>query len=128
MYKLLLIMAGGALGSAMRYILGGWAQQWAGVRFPVGTLLVNIAGCFAIGLLNAIFHHRALVREEYRLAILIGVLGGFTTFSSFAWETTALSHDAQFGLALANVVASTAGCLIAAWAAYRLGVWMLGAA
>jgi len=119
MLKLTLICAGGALGSLLRYLLAGAAQP-ADVGFPVGTLIVNVVGCFVIGALSALFAGPHLIREEYRLAVMIGLLGGFTTFSSFAWESFALANDGQIRLALINVVASNLFGLTAAWIGYRI--------
>jgi len=120
MIKLMLIGAGGALGALLRYVTTGLAQP-ADLAFPVGTLVVNVVGCFVIGILSALFAGPHLVREEFRLAVMIGLLGGFTTFSSFAWESFALANDGQIRLALLNVVASNLFGLTAAWIGYRIG-------
>ena len=85
-------------------------------------------GCFAIGFLNALFLSKFAVREEWRVAILVGLLGGFTTFSSYAWESVALSNNNQVGLAVLNITLSNVVGLAAAFFAYRLGQWMFGVA
>ncbi|HZM00442.1 MAG TPA: fluoride efflux transporter CrcB [Planctomycetota bacterium] len=120
MEKLLYVAVGGGLGSVLRYLLGAWGQRAAGTeRFPVGTLLVNVLGCLAMGVLGALFAlHRP--RDEWRLLLLIGLLGGFTTFSSFAFETLGLAEDGARGRALANILLSNALCLLAVWVGYRL--------
>lgn len=124
--KLLFIALGGALGSALRYLVSGWAQRLGGGTFPLGTLAVNVAGCFAIGFLNYLFLGPFLVREPYRLAIVVGVLGGFTTFSAFGWETLSMAQEGAWLQATANVLLSNVLGLLAAWAAYHLAVRLFG--
>jgi CrcB protein len=124
--RILLIALGGGFGSVMRYWLGGWTQRLAGISFPAGTLVVNVLGCLLIGFLSALFLGRVVIRDDFRFAIMVGVLGGFTTFSSYSWETIALVNGGQAGLALLNVVATNVLGLAAAWLAYRLGVWAFG--
>jgi fluoride exporter len=121
MLKWIFIAAGGALGSVLRYAVQGWVgQQIAGRSFPIGTIVVNISGCLIIGLLAGFFDGPQLVPEEYRLGLLIGVLGGYTTFSSFGLETFRLANDGEFFLALANVLVSCVVGLAAVWVGYRL--------
>ena len=126
MTKLLLIFLGSGLGGVCRYLLSGWAQRFANGSFPLGTLTVNVVGCLAIGFLTAAFAGRYLIREELRIALLIGILGGFTTFSTFGLETFALTNDGQHGLALLNVVLSCILGLAAVWLGYRIGESWLG--
>lgn len=126
MTKLLFIAAGGAMGSVMRYVLSGWCQRIADTTFPVGTLAVNVVGCLLIGVLTAIFTGPLIVREEYRAAILIGLLGGLTTFSTYGWETLALANDGWFSRAIANVVVTNAFALTAVWVGYRVAQRLVG--
>lgn len=127
-YKLGLIFIGSGLGGVARYAFAGLAQRLnPHAGFPIGTLLVNVTGCLAIGFLSAALAGRSLMREEYRLAILVGVLGGYTTFSTFGWETFALLNGGQFARAAMNVLLSVFGCLIAVWAGYRGAQFCLGA-
>jgi len=91
MLKLGLIAVGGALGALLRYGLAGVVQERSDSLFPVGTLAVNVAGCFAIGLLAAFFAGPYLIREEVRAFALVGVLGSFTTFSTYGLETVGLA-------------------------------------
>lgn len=125
MAKLLLIAVGGGAGSVLRYLLGGWVQMLTGSLFPVGTLAVNLVGCLVIGLLRAMFSAR-IVPEEYSVAVFVGVLGGFTTFSAFGWETFSLLDDRQFARAGANVLASVGVGLVAVWIGYRFGQKVFG--
>lgn len=127
MMRVFLIAMGGAVGAMLRYALSGVAQRWGGGTFPVGTLVVNTVGCLLAGGLAAVFAGPHLVREEYRLGILIGLLGGFTTFSTFGWETMALAGDGQWRTAAINVVLNNGLGLAAAWAGYRVGLRVLGA-
>jgi len=120
MYKILLVAAGGGVGSAMRYLVAGWGQRLTDGTFPVGTLIVNITGCFLLGLLNYLFSGPYLIREEYRTAITIGFLGGFTTFSTFGWETFSLTNDGQALRAILNILSSVLLGFAAVWMGYRL--------
>lgn len=126
MVKLLWIAAGGAAGSVMRYLVAGGVQRWAGGTFPWGTLAVNVSGCFLIGLLAQHFLVHTLIREEYRMAVLVGVLGGYTTFSTYAWESLALGGDGQYARLLGNVVLSNVLGLASAWAGQRASVMLSG--
>ena len=121
MVKIAMIAAGGAIGATLRYLISGYAQRQTGSLFPVGTLFVNLIGCLIIGLLGALFAGPHLIREEYRVAVLVGVLGAFTTFSTFGWETFTLLNAGQIRLAVINVVLSNGVGLAAVWIGYRLG-------
>ncbi len=118
--KLVLIGIGGAFGSVMRYVLAGWVYAVAGAGFPYGTLVVNLTGCLLIGVLSALFSGAMLIREEYRVGLLVGVLGGFTTFSTFGWESWSLLNDRQFFRAGLNVLLSVGLGLAFVWLGYRL--------
>lgn len=126
MLKVVLVALGGALGSVLRYAMQGWVQRAAGSNFPAGTLAVNVLGCLIIGFLAAAFAGQLLLREEYRIGLLVGVLGGFTTFSSFGLETFNLANLGQFRLALANVLFSCLLGVSAVWLGYRLAERMFG--
>jgi len=126
MEKILFVAVGGAVGSSLRYLLAGWGQRLIASPFPLGTMLVNILGCLAIGFLATALSGPLLVREHWRIAILVGVLGGFTTFSSFCWETVSLGGDGQFALAGLNVLAQNALGLTAAWVGARLAQAIFG--
>lgn len=124
--KLALIFIASGVGGVCRYLLSGWAQKLANGSFPAGTLAVNVLGCLLIGFLSAAFAGRWLVREEYRVALIVGVLGGFTTFSAFGLETFALLNDGQYARAAWNVIASVGLGLASVWAGYRLAERWLG--
>jgi len=119
--QLLWIAIGGGLGSVLRYLLSTSTQRaTGGGPFPIGTLLVNVLGCLAMGALCAAFAGPGRVREETRLFVLVGVLGGFTTFSTFAWDTFGLLEGGDRGRALANLLLSNGLGLAAVWLGYRL--------
>lgn len=118
--KFVLIMLGGAVGSLGRYLVQVWAPTWIVGTLPVGTLLVNVSGCFAIGVLNTAFSGPVTIGAEYRLAITVGILGGFTTFSSFGWETLALADSGQKSSAALYIALSVVLSLAAVWAGSRL--------
>ena len=121
MTKLILIAVAGGAGSLLRFGLSGWVQKASDSPFPLGTLSVNVLGCLMIGVLTALFTGPYLLRDEIRFAILVGLLGGFTTFSTFAWETTALMNDGQWARAGMNILLSNILGLGAAWLGYRIG-------
>lgn len=110
---LLLVALGGALGSMARYGATLGINRWASSPFPWGTLFVNIAGSFLIGLVMVWLLKAGEWRENARLLLVTGIMGGFTTFSSFSWETWKLLEDGRFGLASANILLSVAVCLLA---------------
>jgi CrcB protein len=126
MTKWLLIAGGGALGSVLRYAIQGWVQRAAAGSFPAGTLAVNVIGCAAIGFLTALFTGPFLIREEYRIGLTVGILGGFTTFSTFGLESFTLMNAGQLGLMALNIILSCVLGLIAVWAGYRVGEFWYG--
>jgi CrcB protein len=102
--KLCIIGAGGFSGAVLRYLVSGWVQYRSGsIVFPFGTLAVNLIGCFFIGLLSFLVESRSMFSPETRSFILIGLLGAFTTFSTFGNETLGLIRDNRVDLALVNV-------------------------
>jgi CrcB protein len=106
MAHLLIVGVGGMLGSMLRYWLSGVAQQSFPGTFPVGTLTVNALGCLAIGAFLSLAEYRQWFSLEIRIFVTVGILGGFTTFSAFGYETFALLRDRQFLSALLNVTAN----------------------
>lgn len=124
--KVLFVAIGGAAGSVLRYLVGGWVQKWTGLTFPLGTMLINISGCFAIGILATLFTGPILIREEYRVGLLVGVIGGFTTFSSFSLETNRLADDSEWFYAALYVGLSVVVGLLSTWAAIRMVNYFYG--
>ena len=121
MIKLLYIGIGGFLGSIARYWASGAAQRLAGRQdFPYGTLAVNIIGCFLIGFLSSLAATRQLFSPETRLFLFVGLLGGFTTFSTFSYEVFSFAHDGQFLSALWNLFLHIVTGLGAVWLGHAL--------
>jgi len=120
--KILLIGSGGFTGAVLRYVMSGLVHRAlpAGSVFPVGTFFVNIAGCFAIGILSGMADTRHLFSPEMRLLIFIGLLGGFTTFSTFALESIYLLQERQFLYFCFNVIGQVVSGLITVWVGYTL--------
>lgn len=115
--QLLMIGLGGFAGTILRYVMGGLIQSGAGhSSFPWGTLTINLLGCFGIGLLAELSEARGFLRPEMRGFLMVGVLGGFTTFSTFANETVNAMRDAAMATAVLNVLASVGLGLVAVWA------------
>lgn len=112
---------GGFVGSSLRYLVSGWVHRVPGTSgFPHGTLWVNVIGCLAIGLVGGLAEHRQLFSPATRLFLMIGVLGGFTTFSTFAFETLAFAHGSDATRAIANVALHLVMGLGAAWLGYTI--------
>ena len=120
MIRLLLVGFGGFVGTLARYWLSGLIARRYGETFPFGTLIVNALGCFLIGFLFYIFYERTLIAPTARTVVLIGLLGGFTTFSSYGLQTFTLLRDGEVFLALANIAASNVICLVLVWVGYVL--------
>ena len=115
-----LVFAGGGVGSALRYAVGLWVYAWTGPGFPWGTFAVNATGCFLIGVIATLADERAWISPSARLLLVTGLLGGFTTFSSFGMETWQLAADGRPWLALANAAGSVAVGLVAVAAGIQI--------
>ncbi len=121
MLNLFFVGTGGFLGAVGRYLLAGAVYQlFPNSTFPTGTAVVNILGCFLIGLLNGLFEVRQIFGPETRLFLLMGVLGGFTTFSTFGFETLALVKSGDFLSAAMNVLVQVILGLLAVFLGYSL--------
>ena len=119
--QLLIVAFGGAIGSVLRYKLGGIAlHHTQGWNLPVSTLSVNIAGCFAIGILAALVEHHDLFSPSIRLLLFTGLLGGFTTFSAFGYEGVFLLRRGLVSIAAGYVILSVAGGLFAVFLGLKL--------
>jgi len=109
------VAIGGGIGSVTRYLTSVWAAGRFGADFPYGTLIVNIIGCFLIGLFMVLATEKISLPNHWRLMIASGFLGGLTTFSSFGYETLKLVQDGALAPALQNVAANLISGLIATW-------------
>lgn len=116
-----LVFLGGGLGSISRYWLSGLVYQKLGNGFPYGTLAVNVLGCLLIGVLMTATEERFLVNPAVRVFFAIGILGGFTTFSTFSFETISLLRDGQVLYATANILANMMTCLLGTWVGMQAG-------
>ena len=115
MSQILAVALGGAVGALARYGVSNAVAAAFGPRFPLGTLVVNVAGSFVMGWLFALFAERMQVPPEMRLLVMTGLLGAFTTFSTFSVETLALLQAGRLIAGAANVLLSVALCVGAAW-------------
>ncbi len=117
MNNLLYVAGGGSLGSVLRYWLSTNVQLWLGKDFPYGTLSVNLIGSLLIGLLYTVLQQRL----EWRLLLIVGLLGGFTTFSAFSLDTMHLIEGGQPGKAALNIFLSVSLCLAGCWLGIIIG-------
>jgi CrcB protein len=112
------VAAGGAIGSAARYILAGLVHRYTSAFFPYGTFTVNMVGCLLFGVIFGLTEQRFVISPTLRAFLLIGILGGFTTFSSYAFESFQLIRDAQYLRASVNVVGQAVLGLACFWLGY----------
>lgn len=116
---LFLIGTGGFIGSILRYLVSGYAQQLSkSIQFPFGTLAVNILGCALVGFLAELADQRGAITGETRAFLIVGILGGFTTFSAFGNETMNLLRDGELWLAFGNIIGHIVLGLGAVWLGY----------
>lgn len=121
MILILLVGVGGFFGAVMRYVVTNWVQDFFHVlSLPYGTLTVNLLGCLIIGLLGGLSESRNLLNQEARALLFIGVLGGFTTFSTFGYETVQLLRDGQSLAAFSNIGLQVCMGLVAVWIGYSI--------
>jgi CrcB protein len=113
---LMLIAVGGALGAVMRFLSQATVYELVGKTFPYGTLFVNVTGSFLMGLLSIFLVEKFNLSAEWHLAILVGVLGSFTTFSTFSLETLVLFEQGDMFKAMTNILLSVILCVAAVWA------------
>jgi CrcB protein len=124
MLKIGLLLLGGATGTLLRYLVSGWTHNVANTTFPVGTLVVNLAGSFLIGLVWGLTEEQTF-SPSMRLFIFIGLFGGFTTFSTFSLETMHLLREGAYWPAIANILLSNIGGIILAIGGLFLGKLMI---
>ncbi len=118
MFRTLFIGFAGLAGTLLRYWLSGFVARKYGETFPLGTMAVNVLGCLLAGAVFNLTEERFLVNPTLRTVILIGFLGGFTTFSSYGLQTFTLLRDGEFGLASLNIVVSNMLGLLMVWVGY----------
>lgn len=115
MTRFFLVCLGSAVGGGVRYLVSSWLTERWGSQFPYGTLAVNVIGSFLIGGLMYAGGEAALLSATVLLALTTGVMGGFTTYSAFSYQTLKALQDGHWAVALANVAVTLLGCLLACW-------------
>lgn len=118
----LYVFLGSGVGGVLRFLMGPAVQRlFDGWLFPIGTFTVNALGCFVIGLLGALAEFKGMFQGDVRIALFVGVLGGFTTFSTFGLDTFQLLRDGQYIYAVANGVLQVVVCLLCVWLGFIVG-------
>ncbi len=117
MINYIVVFLGGGIGSVFRFVLATWIGQRWGRSFPLGTFVINVSGSFLIGLLMTLLAERFLENPEWRLLLVVGGLGGYTTFSTFQYETGKLAADGELVYAALNIVLS----VLSGFVALKLG-------
>jgi CrcB protein len=118
--NLFLVAIGGALGSVSRFVISTLVLRTTGWLFPAGTFVVNLVGCLVFGAIIGVAEQRVVLTMEARAFLLSGVLGGFTTFSSYTFESFVLLRDGQWVVAACNIVGQVVAGLAGFWAAYAV--------
>ena len=119
MLNIILVGLGGFIGSILRFVLNNVIYSHLNYPlYPYGTFIVNVSGCLLIGVIAGLAEHRLNFSPELRIFIQIGILGGYTTFSTFGYETFGLLRDGQFMLGLANVLSQVIVGILAVWLGY----------
>ena len=126
MARFLWICLGGAAGTGARYLVSGWVLRALGPSFPFGTLAVNVLGSLCVAVLLYLGTETAALSPTVRLALTTGVMGGFTTYSTFSYETMRSIQDGAWGLALLNVLVTVVACLGACFLGWAGARWMVG--
>lgn len=119
--QLLAIAAGGAMGAVLRFLMSNGVYRLTGNGFPYGTLVINVLGSFVLGMLFVMLLEKLMVSAEWRLGLTVGLIGSFTTFSTFSIETLLLIEEGHLLKAALNIVLSVTLCLSAAWLGMGLG-------
>ncbi len=125
MYKILYLIAGGAIGTGARYFVSGIAQKYMGSGFPWGTLIVNVSGAFVIGLIWGLFE-TVEIRSGFRIFVFIGILGGFTTFSSYALETMNLYKQGEIKMAVFNILVNNILAIVLVFVGFMAARGIIG--
>lgn len=126
MTTFLWVCAGGALGSGARYLVSGWVLRAAGPSFAYGTLTVNLAGSFLLAMILQATLSGAMVSPGLRIALTTGAMGGFTTYSTFSYETLEYMQSGAWALAATNIAVTVIGCLVASVFGFYVGRWLVG--
>ena len=119
--RIILLIVFGAAGTLARYGLDGWIQHRVGSAFPAGTLTINLLGCLLLGTIAEFSLNHISVPPDWRIGLTIGLMGGFTTFSTFGWDSVRMLQDGEWTKALICIGASVVGGILAMMAGMRLG-------
>jgi fluoride exporter len=119
--NVILVFLGGGIGTVARYWVSGIVYRWTGSNLPYGTFIENSVGCLLIGLLMTAFEDRFLVQPPLRIFLTIGILGGFTTFSTFSFETISMLKESEYFFAFLNIISTVITCLCATYAGTEIG-------
>jgi fluoride exporter len=126
MVRFFWICLGGAIGTGARYLLSGWAARYFGGSFPYGTLAVNLVGSLLIGVVMHVALATAQFSPDLRVVVVVGVLGGFTTYSGFNYETLKYFRDGAWLIGFVNILVMVGGCLAAGIAGLASARWLVG--
>lgn len=126
MDRWLWVSLGSALGGGLRYFVSGWALKAWGPAFPYGTLIVNVIGSFLLSVLMFASIEAEALPPALRVALTTGVMGGFTTYSTFSYETMRYMQDGAWPIAVSNVLITVFGCLLASLLGWTGTKWLLG--
>jgi CrcB protein len=126
MSRFLSVCIGGAVGTGARYLVSGWALRYLGPAFPYGTLIVNVTGSFLLSVIMQVGLTTSLLSPTLRIVLASGVMGGYTTYSSFNYETLRYAQDGAWGLAALNIGATVTACLLAGILGLACGRWLAG--
>lgn len=124
MKRLFYICAGGFVGTGMRYMISGFSHRLFNTEFPIGTFVVNFIGAFILGAFMEYAVGRSYMSDTVRLIVSIGLLGGFTTFSSFSYETIALIRSGNIYYGLLNIILTNSFCLIGVFMGMKLTTYL----
>ena len=119
--RIVLLVLFGAVGTLARYGLDGWIQYHVGARFPAGILVINLLGCLLLGVIGQFGLSHASMPPDWRIGLTTGLMGGFTTFSTFSWDAVHMLQDGEWTKGSLYVCASVVGGLIAMLAGIRIG-------
>lgn len=125
MVQFLWVCAGSAAGGGARYLMSLGAMRLFGSGFPYGTFVVNLLGSFLLSAIMFVGTETTMLSPTARIALSIGLMGGFTTYATFSYETLKYLQDGTWALALANVLVTVLGCLAAAWLGWAVAKWLL---
>lgn len=126
MTRFLLICLGGAVGTGARYLLSGWVLQTLGTSFPYGTLAVNTIGSFLLATIMYLGIEATMLPPTLRLVLSTGVMGGFTTYSTFSYETMKYLQEGAWAVAVTNIAVTVIGCLAACLSGWAAARWLVG--